>query len=110
MAKIKGGIALDLEFLPRDSDLFVRFSVGSNEFYQWNRVFQAFKERIPLDFRTVIAKEPQWVWEVGPLSAPYGEADIELALSEIFENFASALACWRESPTLPGMEFVKEET
>lgn len=107
MAKVKGGVALDLQFLPRGDGLFVTFSVGSKEHKQWGRVFQAFKERIPLGYRTVLAKEPQWLWEVGPLSAPYDEDNIELALSEIFENFASALACWRESPTLPGMEFVK---
>lgn len=108
MPESKGGIALDLEFLPKADGLFVRFSVGSKEHDQWGRVFQAFKKRIPLDYRIVIAKEPQWIWEVGPLSAPYGEADIELALSEVFGNFYSALVCWRESPTLPGMEFVKQ--
>lgn len=106
MAQIKGGIALGLEFLPRGDGLFVRFSVGSKEHDQWGRVFQAFKGRIPLHHRTVIAKEPEWVWEVGPLA----EANIEPALCQVFENFASALACWRESPTLPGMEFIKEET
>lgn len=104
MAKIKGGIALDLQFLPRDDGLFVTFSVGSKEHSTWARVFQAFKERIPLGYRTVLAKEPQWIWEVGPLA----QANIEEALSDIFDNFASALACWRESPTLPGFDFVKE--
>lgn len=108
MAQSKGGIALDLEFLPKDGGLFVRFTVGSKEHYQWQRVFQAFKEGIPLQYRVVIAKEPQWIWEVGPLSAPHREADIESALSEVFENFASLLACWRKSPTLPGMEFAKQ--
>lgn len=104
MAKIKGGIARDLEFIPTGDGFFVRLSVSSKEHHQWGRIFQAFKGRIPLQYRTVIAKEPQWVWEVGPI----GEANIEDALSEVFENFALALACWRESPTLPGMEFVKE--
>ena len=106
MAQSAGGIALDLEFLPRGGGLFVRFSVGSKEYDQWGRVFQAFKGSIPLHYRTVIAKEPQWVWEVGPMA----EADIEVALSEVFDNFAFALSCWRESPTLPGFDFVKEST
>jgi len=106
MAKSTGGIALDLEFLPRVGGLFVRFSIGSKEHRLWGRVFQAFKGKIKLHHRTVIAKEPQWVWEVGPM----GEGDIEEALSEVFDNFASALACWRDSPTLPGMEFMKEST
>lgn len=104
MAQSAGGIALDLEFIPRDGGLFVRFSVGSKEHRLWGRVFEAFKGRIKLHHRTVIAKEPQWVWEVGPM----GEADIEAALSEVFDNFSSALVCWRESPTLPGFDFVKE--
>lgn len=109
MAKIKDGIALNLQFEPREGGLFVRFSVGSKEHDRWRAIFQAFKERIPLHYRTVVAKEPQWVWEVGPLNAPHGEADIELALSEVFENFVSALGCWRGSPTLPGFDFIKEE-
>ena len=105
MSKIKGGIALDLQFVPRGSGLYVTLSVGSKEPRQWADVWLAFKGRIPLGYRTVLAKEPQWVWQVGPL----GQANIEEALSEVFENFASALACWRESPTLPGFDFVKEE-
>lgn len=104
MNKITGGIALGLEFLPRGEGLFVRFSVASKEFAEWGRIFQAFKERIPLHYRFVVSKDPMWLWEVGPL----GDANIEQALCEVFENFASALVCWRESPTLPGFGFVKE--
>lgn len=109
MAAIKGGIALDLQFLPRGDGLFVNLSIGSRAHEQWPQVFQTFKECIPLDYRTVLAKEPLWVWEVGPLSALAKDKTIEEHLGAIFENFASALACWRESPTLPGMEFVKGE-
>jgi len=104
MSAIKGGVALDLQFLPRGDGLFVTFSVGSKKHDQWGRVFQAFKERIPLGYRTVLAKEPQWVWEVGPI----GEANIERALSDVFENFHSSLQCWRDSPTLPGFEHLKK--
>lgn len=103
MAKIKGGIALALDFLPREGGLFVRFAVGSKEHKEWGRVFEAFRGRIPLHYRMVVSKDPTWLWEVGPLA----EANIEQALSDIFENFASALACWRRSPTLPGFDFVK---